>query len=1508
MISPGERFNAFSEHRMIRKGDGATFEIGRRHIISPVKHSYFTLIHLLNRSITNVPWLFWLQVFITFVQLASSVVNPFNTDFWNFYPAFANFISIIRILLRFVPFTASEDIQFIIFGVYCIFTVGQLIIMLFITSHLQAKKDISSILKVYFYYSYFLLPLMRGSMSCMYAHFIQEFFLNKTFASFLISVLSLVISIIHIFNVGFVSFAMGSGPYPNMSNPLAIWAPNTYQGVVFDIFLIVNFAILEFSRFLSKQDLQYLLIIYSILIVLPCYIYSVKSYFYIHYLAYEYMCGIYLAIILFELFLVVIGVLGISIDLTLFLVVWLSLPGGTLFMHKFFVEKFVKTALSWLDSCNTPVYDIDNTKTDDGVVSSVFDSIPVKSPEHAVSIARVGCVLNHKTYIDLSFLNYCIALFPEKTFEFIHLAYLLPDQYSFVQNLIEKYLENTKPTLLEETVLFQIITGIQESSNELTQAIIREISHQNLQSMKCSQIITKVWSSCYKGDITQMSKHAFTLNKLISQLRSKWESIVLRYPFSKPVLKEYIKFLMGVGCEHKKADAIQKTHPALVENNVIGLDQEINGALLHQSVEEATERRPISSIFKLRTSLTGSVFSILALFIFISTYSYIVFNDYETNRAFIYDAGLIDQLLSHCPNIFDDVINGDISSRETLYQITRNVTIAYNIYLNSIHSEILRKAPNYSREIIFNLGNYTETRNSTLIDMLDMFLYFSHSLTYIPANDSMYFLVTKNIINANQMIDYTISDTLETIDSNISFLITLMPYVLSFIWGILLLILLPLIYVIISNLTDEVQYLYSLYFSIPRSTIAKFIDINSNSKGNEKKNLSTLMTSSFAHHTRTGGDQDDQGDHEKNPVSIADNFKILVNDNSTAQSVLPPYFITKASTVFFVLTGVIALLSSILYIFFVSQSENILSCFYTLEYISERTSYISLLMHGLTTSGRDYGIDFLHSALDKLSNLHNSLLFGKGEHAISASLYNSIEFQRIHFKDRCEDSTNDSCKSLLVLFDSFVNSASNVTSIVNGSSDIGLGNDLRTMFNKQIFPLMIELHEYSDQYIREEITFSQNTILLILVLGLCFLIIVFFVGAVPMLAELDSTISSVKLPLKFIDPIDLADLPKLMQYLQGECDYGRHKLSEQQIGSKSGSSFLNIMQSPFAVFEGDFSLLFANNAFYGLLSTSREATIGLPLVDIFSPVIPFKQDDNHPFNSLLDTVQQLQRGVAAQNFVEIVTDLELSGRSSCPIMIRLVGLCDQEGLETDDKQHMKATQYIVFLTDLSGRKSIEEKLKYESDISSKLIDSAIPRSLLSVMSTADSLSDVKFGKKPVLMFSLRSTSVDEDMDDDLLIACSLFIRTASDINSTFTYVTKLVHKPPQWVYISGLVQNDDDLKFSTGELAQFAIHVVDVFTQTISQQTVTISAFIHVGEINIIPIQMELPTVEVLGRGYETVQNSGNAFLSGKIVCTSEVEAVLKSINDVILKPITDKGFPPNMFEIQKGLEISHEY
>ena len=808
----------------------------------------------------------------------------------------------------------------------------------------------------------------------------------------------------------------------------------------------------------------------------------------------------------------------------------------------------------------------------------------------------------------------------------------------------------------------------------------------------------------------------------------------------------------------------------------------------------------------------------------------------------------------------------------------------------------------YTSSFYFSLGNYSKIYNSTVFDTLGLITYFSHSLSYVPKDDEIYLLVLKNILYSLDILDFGINEVLNNSNSKTLLLSKFYPFIIGSVWFLLLIVFAPYMFFVIYNMKNEMQYLFSLYFSIPRSLLSKLID-HQNPK-HEKPSVSRLMTSSFAHHTKVLAVEDENIENEKSPINIADNFKVLVNDSDARNSVLPPNFVFKTSFVFIILTGITVILASISFFYIVNKSVEFNKYLQTIDIISQRTVYASLLMHGLSNSDCVFGNKFISDSISILVHLHSSLLFSTGNYDLSQDIISSTEFQKLHFENKCLNISNNSCKSLILLFDTFLNSISNTTlSLYQNNSNYSIY--LRQFLNNDLFPLLKEVHIKMNDFSYNNIENSKSNCITILVLGIIFLILVFLIGGLPLLSELNIAAGSVKLPLKYLDPIELPELPLLIQYLQGECDYGDTKLNDQKATNQSGTSFLNTMQFPFAVFESDFTLLFANNSFYNLLGTSREATVGLPFFDVFSSVINFKNDDSHPFYSLIDRMKQLQRGVTETKFFEILTDLSVPGKSSFPIMIRLIYISTDNDSNNESLEFRN--HYLIFINDLSGQKILEEKLKYESDISTKLKDSSISRPLISMLKGNDEYISKSFEKRPLALITIKSNNTEEEIDDDMLLSCSFFLRNSSDFNHTYSSVTKLIHKPPMWIYAGGLSQNDDDLKFSTSELIQFVLSLIDTFQQSYNHQSILLSAIIHIGPFSIIPIPLELSTIELIGEGYKKIKEFEKFLLMGKVIASKETYEIVKNSSDFIFRYI-EKEENYEFYEIQQSVEINNDF
>jgi len=384
-----------------------------------------------------------------------------------------------------------------------------------------------------------------------------------------------------------------------------------------------------------------------------------------------------------------------------------------------------------------------------------------------------------------------------------------------------------------------------------------------------------------------------------------------------------------------------------------------------------------------------------------------------------------------------------------------------------------------------------------------------------------------------------------------------------------------------------------------------------------------------------------------------------------------------------------------------------------------------------------------------------------------------------------------------------------------------------------------------------------------------------------------------------------------MQYLQGECDYKRGPQGDSAQEQGGTNTFLNALSCPFAIFEGDLALLFANTAFYSLLGTTREASVGLLFQDVFAPVINYGDDEGHPFNSMLDTIGQLSRGVSPVRVVEIRTELEVPRHRACLVSMRLVDICGDGPNDEDDDEHgnqrdnrRKATQYSAFLTDLSQRKMVEEKAKSEGDICQKLLDHSISKPLANALRVDGELKPRTYPQIPIVGFVLREPEGGDDADDDTLIACSLFLKQAEEIMHMFASVAQLQHAPPAWLFAAGYNSGQDDLQFNIGELAGFALAILDVFAITATTRC-TLSAFLHIGEITVLPLGLELPTTEIFGDGYALSKWGIGVAAPAALTATEDAREYLSRLPAFMLyesKAMTDPfGRTARLFEVHRG-------
>ncbi|OHT06743.1 hypothetical protein TRFO_05410 [Tritrichomonas foetus] len=1493
-----ERFNAFSTNRLIKKEENISIGNCQKLILSPTKNAFFLFVHLLNRSITNLPWVFWISIIFSFIQLAIAVLIPFNEPHWEHFPELITMCKVLSIVLRFVPISSSEIIQIIMFIIYSIFVIFHFVLFITTIFQIKRKRDANILLKIFFFYSYLILPIIKSSLICVVSEEMTQIVRNPSLGTFFLSLIALIILVLQFFMSGVVQFAMGSSPSPNMSNPLAIWGPCAWRSVIYELFCLALFTFLELIRSInSKITLAIVLSIFIILSTIHAIFQSSRTY-YISYLAYEYIGTILWSITIYSIFHIVIAFCPGVFPYWSIILIWVLLPGITFTVMRTMIQLELRHILKVLNLCSTPATQMnepcnkidDQERNIDGdpSFSSMYDPLEIKGVVQAIFVARAACLTNHSSFLDLSLIHYLMDHFHEGYFYFLHLTFLIQNQGHVVLQLIDEFLEEFKPTLLQSCVIFQIVTSIQESSNDIPPQLLREISKQKLQAMKCQQLISKFWTSTYKGDVNAMARQAFSINKNINELNKSWKLLVLRYPFSVPVLKDYIGYLSTTGTQHRIVEAILTNHPNLNEVTSNQIDQDLNVSMMHQAIESSVDRRPIYSLKKVHGALIISILIALIFFIAILVVSFIFSSKYSEEKLFIIQSEKFTILMSNILNIFDDMKgnpSNEYDYRANLYLVSAELSNALNLVLAYMPNNILVYEENKDYNLYLECDLYNSTSKTDIVNVLRMIAYICRSLSFVPFQNNFPQILARNIVDTIGMMNSTLDKVVFSSGDLINTLSKYSPLFYIFNWGLLIIVMVPLLYFSIKSLKDEMTYLFSIYLTIPRSVLLKFINNTGGDAGkNEKKTLQMLMSTSFAHHTATT--IHDEEDENKQNMNIADSFKVLVSDSSANLSVLPKNFIAKAIVVFGLLCGVLALLSTICCFLFVSNTKKFNKYFRTQELVAERTILSSIAMHGITSHGIDINISYLEVILNRASELNTAILFKDKKYEISEDALNNQKISDISIKDSCEDKSNFSCRSQIFLLEYFLNSAKNITSAIANSANNSIINtdtvSLRTLFINDLYPKMLSIQEELNNYVSSSILMFNTILLILIIVGIVVVMLIFILLALPVIREVQATIDSVKLPLKHIPPIEIADLQKVLMYLQGESDYKRGGQNEKGNDSQGGNSVLNIMLSPFAIFEDDLSLLFANNAFYSILGTSRESVIGLQLADIFSTVIPYKKDDSHPFNSLLDTISQLQRGVSPVNVIEIKTNLEVPKQRVKPTMIRMVGICNSsnkhkntneqnQSEEMACQKNLKASAYGLFINDISQKKELDEKMKYETEVTQKLMESSLSKSLSNLLKKNDVFESKKYSSIPFLIFSIQPNTQDEEIGEEMIISCALLLRllpTALQNNPT---IIKLQQDFPNWIFISG-TENES---LSITELLSFAFQINESYIAN-STTNYTLGAIVHIGELSVIPLNFNLPIVEVIGRGYTKIMSMIHSyFLPKTIQCSQEIVDII---------------------------------
>ena len=314
--------------------------------------------------------------------------------------------------------------------------------------------------------------------------------------------------------------------------------------------------------------------------------------------------------------------------------------------------------------------------------------------------------------------------------------------------------------------------------------------------------------------------------------------------------------------------------------------------------------------------------------------------------------------------------------------------------------------------------------------------------------------------------------------------------------------------------------------------------------------------------------------------------------------------------------------------------------------------------YGYVAAGEfETALKSFESAFDKLHGLtsYPQFYYYAGVAAASQAKQSPIESQKaLLFDTRCENQSKIECMSFSHVFDWFTSELIDMCTDghVPTSQELQM---IRNVFVQQLSTMMLNSFRLFQAYTRDQL---NNEIIIQSVLmstSIIIFLFLFFFIIFPAMKRIDETLCSVKIPMKLIHPYNLVEIPKLIQYLRGECDWSDDSPTSDKGKEKAvGDLILNVMGSPLGVFGSDLSLLVANSEFYSLLNTSREACVGLPMNDIFSTCMNFERDETHPFNSVLQTVSQLQRGISPVNQIEINCDLEIQGKGKKKIFFSMI--------------------------------------------------------------------------------------------------------------------------------------------------------------------------------------------------------------------------------------------------------------
>lgn len=1305
------------------------------------------------------------------------------------------FLKVMTIVFRYVPNNASMLAENIVFGFIALFTFCHLFLFLSIIITLRRKKNITMQLKVFFVYSFVIVPIFRSCSISITARHLRLIIEKPSMANFFLSACALLVLSTIYFMTALCTFALGSSPSPRVANPLAIWAPNTWENVQFDILVLICMTIIELECNATELVISILLIVRLAILFSLIFLHIHKIYF-LTMRAYEFVSAIFLTFDTYLIFLIILSFKPNLIPYWILITLWCVIP--VLYFSILKAINFVRVRKTLVKLKKLKTLDLSpkpSTDSSDELLQTYTDLNLGKDWE-ALFAVRIACVYGLDCFANGSLLRFVMHTYESLQFNMLYMSYFIPDNLTYVKSQIDSYLSRKNPSLVESAIIFQLITSIQESSNELSQEMSQEISKQILNTMKCEQFLSKFWAGCYKGDISQMSRSTYNLYQNLADVSEDWKQLVVRYPYSIPLLVEYLKFLIGIGSQHKLAESILSVHPKLNENILSSLQEtsgEINNIVLHESIEAAVDRRPILSFYHVKLRLLATIICAFLFNIAAIILAFIFFAKCSGAGSYLYYSDTTCNLLAHSVNLLEKIETNATNGRETFFNHSKQLDLSITNLLKVMPDNILRNSSDLDYTMSVKVNEYQSTNHTGMVKFLRLYSYYSRSVAFVPYDDDLVNLMRINTFNITYSVFLASNEELYTIQRLIQKVNRFIPFFYGSIWAFTVIIMIPLIFSGIQRMKSEMKYIFNLYLTIPRSVISEFMEQKKSGNNNPTNLPNQFVNSAY----NLAEDKEKESGYENiNDNRAIENLKLLVHDQSSTSSVIPTRFVLKIWFILFGITFMLLISATVEVVLFTDFVSEIMLSLRTLQYIARRTLGISVALQGILSNFTLFPYDYCQQRLQATKDFNSILLLATDTKIISKKFLSSDSIHSLVHDPKCTNQSDICCWSFANLIDYFFITT---TKMYNDTYKEDEVRRLSNLYNDLLYPLSYKLHENGYYFILNQFTL-EKTILLSIFFVVFFVVLISSIGFVRhILHELDATIAAVKLPMKYIPPIKVPDLPRIMQYLQGEADWRKGSNANESKDERVGN-YLNIIEYPHALFEEDKTLLYANPPFYNLIGAPREACIGLSLEAIFSRLMNFITDQNHPFNQIIKFFDTKQSQTTC---VKISTSFERPGKKSKNVEIRTSIINGEDG------KHV----FMLNFEDLSNHDMLEEMSRYERQLAESLKHNSIAVPLLNALSNGSEIVPKRFSMATIASFSISYASARDEYDGQIADGCSLFLRSQREVGAVFPSIVLLQQEPPQFSYLN-IPDESDAIDVQAIQMVHFINAIINSFNST----------------------------------------------------------------------------------------------